>query len=118
MTYDSDAAHGDVSRNHRMNLPHRRVNDLNAFNEDVFRAVRLDEVRPQVMPLTEDALANRHTALPHLAQSADVFGCHRRAARGATPCPLPPILIRSRTVKCAATRYRNVLLPEGINERR
>ena len=45
---DPYAAHGDVRAQHRIDLPHRRVPDRHALDQDVAAAVRLDERRPEV----------------------------------------------------------------------
>src|SRR5437764_1232219 len=50
------SAHGDVRGEHWMNLPHRRVDNCDAFDEDVLAAVGLYELRPQVVALAEDSI--------------------------------------------------------------
>jgi hypothetical protein len=65
---DLHAAHGDVLREHRMDLPHRRADDGHALDQDVLAAVGLDEIRPQEAARAEDALATGTPASPMLVE--------------------------------------------------
>src|ERR1051325_2936088 len=100
-----------------MDLPHRGIDDVNTFDQYVARAIRLDEVWPQVLAFAEDSVFHRHTAFAIIEQLANT------AARGrfiiaATAGPCPPILIRRSTVECSTSGDRDVFLLECVNERR
>ncbi len=89
-----------------------------SLDEDVAAAVGLDEAVAQVVAGAEDALLDGHAALGHLAQAADVFVRARTLTVRAAPRPAPPVLVRRRAVERAAPRHRDVLLLEGVDERR
>ena len=86
---DRHVAHRDVLAEDRMDLPHRRVDDRDALDEDVAAAVRLDEVRPQPVALAEDALARparRELRGPSVvSRAARLSSCRRRHA-SSTSC--------------------------------
>ena len=46
VTVNIDISHGDVFTEHRIQLPHGRVPHCEAFQQNIFAAVGLDEVRP------------------------------------------------------------------------
>jgi hypothetical protein len=52
-----------------MDLPHRRPNNRHALYKNILTAVRLDEVRPDVVAFTEDSLRDRNAALPMSADA-------------------------------------------------
>ena len=115
---DRYAADGDVLAEHRVDLPHRRVDDRHALDEHVAAAIGLDEIRPQVVARAEDALGDRHALGLHLDQPVA-----RRAGRG----PDCPGSRRRQSHQCSVVRLaveravagdRDVLRLEGVDERR
>src|SRR5438132_3267508 len=100
-----------------MNFPHRRIDDMNPFDQDVARTIRLNEIWPQVITFSEHSILNRHTALAVIQQLANA-GAGGSFASFFASGPSPPVLIRSRAIKCPAARDRNVLLLERVNKRR
>src|SRR5262249_7043875 len=86
VTDDSYAAHRHVRAEHGMNLPHRRIVDRDAFNQDVAAAIGLDEVRPQPVAVAEHALGHRRAPVVEFEQPAD--------ALPARTLPRPPAFIR------------------------
>src|SRR5215210_4083890 len=70
------------------------------------------------MALAEDALSDRHAAITHFAQTANVFRRTGGRAPGSAPCPGPPVLVRGRAVERAAPRDGDILLLESVDERR
>src|SRR6266566_2023993 len=116
MTDNLHILYGDVRTKHRMNLPHRRVDDLDALDQDVTAAVGLDKVWSQEVSRTKDALVYRRAALAKVQQLADAGAGGRFAACRAL-VPGPPVLNRRRTIEHAATRNGDVLLLKSINQR-
>src|SRR4249920_737265 len=100
MAADRHIAHRDVLAQDRMDLPHRRVDDGDAIDEDVATAVRLDEIRPEPMAFAENPLAHRHAASSEVHQS--VAGCRLFLAPFATPVP-PVVRIRLTVERSSAS---------------
>src|SRR5205823_14683649 len=100
-----------------MNFPHRRIDDVNAFDQDIARTIRLNEIWPQVITLSEDSILYRHTALAIIEQLTNT-GARGSFASFFASGPSPPVLIRSRAIERAASRNSDVLLLEGVNKRR
>src|SRR5882724_12065754 len=100
-----------------MNLPHRRVDDLNSFDQDVARAVRLNKIRSQVFALAEDSILHRYATLAVIKQLADA-AARQRFIASSPPRPGPPVLIGRSTIERAAARDRDVFLLEGVDQRR
>src|SRR5262245_5762933 len=66
---DVEPSDGNVRAQHRMHLPHRRVAEFHALDQDVCAAVRLDEIGPQVVTRSIHAVAHRHAALGQIEQA-------------------------------------------------
>ena len=78
---DRDVAHRDVLAQHRMDLPHRRVDDRHALDEHVAAAIRLDEVRPQLVPRRRTRVLCTGTPRSPMSSSRSRAGaCFDRAA--------------------------------------
>ena len=105
VTLDFHSAHGDVRRKHWVNLPHRGVDDMNVFDEDILAAIGLNKVGAQVFTLPEDALADRNIALAVIQQFAYAGSRRSFAPTGPAPVPSPPVLIGRRAVECSFARY-------------
>src|SRR5882724_5934844 len=52
------ATHCDIGAQHWMDLPHRRISERHAFDQNILAAVRLNELRPQVASFAIDTLAD------------------------------------------------------------
>ena len=63
---DIHAADGDVGAENRIDLPHRRIVNGDAFDQHVLAAIRLDEVGPQKLAFAKYAFLDRLAALTHL----------------------------------------------------
>src|SRR5437660_5002322 len=100
-----------------MNSPHRRIDDVNAFDQDIARTIRLNEIWSQVVSFSEDSILHRHSALTVIEQLADAGTGGSFAAFFASG-PRPPVLIRSRAIERAATCNSDILLFERVDERR
>src|SRR5947207_4073231 len=98
-----------------MNFPHRRVDDLNSFDQDVARAVRLNKIWPQVFAFAEDSILHRHAALAIIKQLA-YAAARRRLVVSSPPRPGPPALIGGRAIERAAAGHRDVFLFEGVDQ--
>src|ERR1044071_1099697 len=98
-----------------MDLPHRRIDDVNPFDQNIARTIRLNEVWPQKITFAEGSIFHRHTALAEIEQLANA-GSRRSFAPFFASGPRPPVLIRSRAVKCPASRDRNVFLLKRVDE--
>src|SRR6266550_7540244 len=104
-----------------MNLPHWRVPDSHAFDEDVFTMIRLYELRPQIMAFAENSLAHRYAAFCHVCQSSPRFSLVPITFFPtilSAPVPRPPRLIVGLAIQNPRTGDSDVLLLEGVDERR
>src|ERR1700730_2525396 len=104
-----------------MNLPHRRVLDRHAFDQDVFATIRLYELRPQVLAFAESSLAHRNAALGHVSQRSPCFSLIPITLFPTilrAPVPRPPRLIVGLAIQNSRTSDGDVLLLEAIDERR
>src|ERR1051325_6517963 len=121
MTVDRHPLHSDVRAEHRMNLPHGRVRDRDAFDKDVLTAVGLNELRSQVVAFAEHTLAHRHVLFHHLRERVARLQLVRVAflppALGAA-LPRPPVRCVALAVERAFARDGDVLLLEGVDEGR
>ena len=118
---DVEILDGDVGAQHRVDLPHRRVEHADAFDQHVRAAVRLDELRAQVVAGAEDAVLDRHAALRHVEERVAVgilidVALLPAAVRAAFP--RPPVRAVAVAVDRAAAGDRDVRLLEGVDERR
>src|SRR6185437_5180958 len=113
-----DAAHSNVAGKHRMDFPHRRVNNPYPLDKDVLTTVGLYETISQVMAVAKHALLYRHTAIAQLAQSGYVSPGRWVAAGRCSARPLPPVIVGRRAIEHATASDRDVLLLKGVNERR
>src|SRR6185437_11276501 len=104
MTVDLDIAHGDVLTKHRVQLPHGRVPYSEVLEQDVLATVRLDEVRPEVVPFAEDAILHRRALIAHADQGVAIAmetgNSTLRAASGLAH-PAPPIFVAGLSVQNA-----------------
>src|SRR5262249_14122402 len=110
MTDDRHSADCNVGREHRMDLPHRRIPDGYAFDKNVLAPVRLNEVGPQTRTFAKDALAYRSSPRPKFHQPLP--GC------GLPGPPVPPMCFISLTIECSGAGNGEILLFEGIDEGR
>jgi len=53
-----------------MDFPHRRIDDVNTFDQYVARTIRLNEIWPQVLAFAEDSILYRDAAL-----AIKILGC-------------------------------------------
>src|SRR5205085_8395508 len=65
--------HSHVGAEHRMDLPHGRVFQGHTFDEDILAAIRLDELRPQIVSFSKDPFAHRDASLRHIKEHVPVF---------------------------------------------
>ena len=61
---DMKFANRHVFAQHRMHFPHRRIDDFDAFDQDIFAFVRLDKLRSQITVFAENSFRDRHIARP------------------------------------------------------
>ena len=100
-----------------MDLPHRRVDDRDAVDEDVAAAIRLDEIGPQPLPFAEHPLATP----ARRARRNRSAGSARRPVLTSPrdrPAPVPPVVRVRLTVERAGAGHRDVRCLEGVDERR
>ena len=92
---------------------------MHALDQHVLAAVRLDEVRPQVVPVAEDALGDRDARSAHVDQPRRAPAFWSAAARPAR-CPSTATSGRRRPGRraCPSPGDRDVLGLEGVDERR
>src|SRR5438105_3792940 len=100
-----------------MNFPHWRIDNVNAFDENIARAIRLNEVRPQIFTFAEDSILHGNAAFAKIEQFANT-GARRSFSTFFAPGPRPPVLIRSGAIERTSARDCDVLLLEGVDERR
>src|SRR5262249_2671124 len=65
VAHDIDAADNYVGGKERMNLPHWRTPDADAFDENILAAMRLNEAGTQVVSVAESALIHRRVVGDH-----------------------------------------------------
>src|SRR5262249_30051450 len=98
-----------------MKLPHRRIPERHAFNQNILAAIWLNKVRPQVTTFAKDAFTDGSTFGDHLHQRRSRFA-RVRVARFPTaslaPRPRPPVFAIGPAIKNALARDRDVLLLE------
>src|SRR5690349_2265886 len=119
MAVDVHVLNSDIAAKHRMNLPHRRVADRDAVDQHVLTAIRLDELRPQIVSIAKDTLANRHAFLRHREQRVAVGTLLRHSFFPTvlrTAVPGPPVFGVALSVEYAFARDRDVALLERIDE--
>src|SRR5262245_55840914 len=110
MTANLDASDCDVAGKHWMYFPHRRIDDGDAFDQDIAAAIRLDELGSQIAA-TKLPLFYRHTFFRQLLQPTAVSA---RAWRSflppviRPPHPRPPMFVVALAVERALSRYRDV----------
>src|SRR5262249_1916797 len=109
MTIDAHVLHDHVATEYRMNLPHRRVANSDAVDEDVLAAVGLDELRAQVMTIAEDTVIDWNAFFSHLEQ--------RVAIGTRLVFPRPPVIVVALAVEYAVAGDGDVALTESVNER-
>ena len=118
---DLDTPDGDVLTQCRVEFPHRRVDDTEAFDQDILAAVRFDELRTEVAAVAEDAfgdgdvflgLVNEFVPRCFLVRVAFLPTAVRAAF------PRPPVVAIGLAVEGAGAGDRDVLLLEGVDERR
>src|SRR6266536_1393958 len=100
-----------------MNFPHWRVDDVNAFDQDVARAIRLNEIWPQIFTFAEYSILHRHATFAKIQQLTNTAASECLIV-SATARPGPPVLIRRRAVERAAARDGDILLLKRVDERR
>ena len=116
-----DLSNSYVLAQHRMYLPHRGINDLHAFDQNILASIRLYEIWPQELSVAENAVANRNAVLHHFVKSCTCRTLIRHSLFPAVPraaVPVPPILIIALPVKRAFAGDGDVFLFKSIYERR
>ena len=84
MAIDFHVPHGHVLAKNRVQLPHGRVDHREVFEENVLAAVRLNEVRPQIVPWAENPFPHGHIVIAHVDESLSViFGATFAVPRAA-----------------------------------
>src|ERR1044072_4496255 len=115
------AADGAVGAEHSVELPHRRVDDADAFDEHVRTAVGLDELRAEVVAFAKNALADRRAALGQLFERLarlQLVGCALLPAVALLTLPRPPVFVVAVAIERACAGDGDILLLKGIDERR
>ena len=115
MRLDAHVAHRHVAGENGMDLPHRRVDDPHALDENVPAPVRLNELRAQIRSIAEDALCHRSSRFRQAEQPL------ARCDLVRSPSPLdilpgPPVRFARLAIECSFSGDRDVLLLEGIDE--
>ena len=139
MAVDRNAVYQNGITQNRIDFPHRRILNRNAFNQDILAVVRLNEVRTKeavictaplfMFRLTVLALSNRNIGLTLTIQLVDcrILRLDGRAVCiGALFLPLLPyhglrmlaVANTCLTVQRAFTGQRDVLLAVCVNQRR
>src|SRR5215510_10970738 len=93
-----------------MDLPHRRVADGDALDQNVSAAIRLNEVRPQIRTFAENSFADGSPLRPEFDQPL--------SCRSLGVAPTPPMRLVRLAVDCSRTGDGEVPLFKCINERR
>src|SRR5579859_3528214 len=102
-----------------MDLPHRRPEERDAFDQHIPASVRLDELRAQIMALPEDPPADGNSVFSHVEKSFAIVFLIWVPLLPSTilaALPGPPVLTVAVAVNRAFTGDGDVLLPEGINK--
>ena len=107
-----DVADGHILRQHRVQVPHRRVLQVDPVDQDVGAPVELDEAGGQLVALAEDALAGVDPVDRLLLQLGPVV------VAVAVAGPAGPRAGRALAVEGTGAGDRDVGLPEGVDERR
>ena len=116
---DGDAAGGEVGAEDGVQLPHGRVGDGDALDQNVGALDGLVEVGAQIVAFAEDALLCGGAVVGHLAQQLDVVvtGLGDGAVRVDGAGPVPPVVLVSLTVEGALAGQSDVLLLIGVDQR-
>src|SRR5205807_4257166 len=99
-----------------MNLPHRRMPERHAFNQNILAAMWLNQVRSQITFITKHALAHGRALGNHLLKQSP---CLARVGIALLPSaalptrPRPPVFAISLAVNYSFTGDRDVLLFKG-----
>ncbi len=118
---DLHVLHEHVAAEHRVDVPHRRVAQGHARDDDARAAVRADETRTQVVPVTEDPLADRHAVVAHLREQRPVgalVGQSGVPAVLAGTDPVPPMLVVALGVEHACAGDADVSLTVRVDQGR
>src|SRR5882762_398969 len=102
-----------------MNLPHRRVPERHAFNQNVLTAIRLEQIRPQITSFAENSLAHGRALSNHfLKQSSRLAraGVSLLPSAACAPSPGPPIFAISLAINYSFASDRDMFLLKGIDE--
>src|SRR5437762_6615059 len=102
-----------------MNLPHWRILQRHALDQNILAAIGLEQVRSQITSFAEDSLAHGRALGNHLLKQSSrlartgvaLFPAAARASR-----PRPPIFAIGLAVDYAFAGDRDVLLLKGIDE--
>src|SRR5258708_8806977 len=100
-----------------MDLPHGRILQGNAFEQHVLAAIRLNELRPQIVPLAEYSFAHGYTFLAHLKERGAglrLVGIAFLPPALAAPFPRPPALTASLPIDPPFAAHAAILLPKSI----
>src|SRR5215472_896129 len=118
---DRHLAHCDIRAQHWMNLPHRRVFQRHALDQQILATIGLNKLWPQIMSRPEHALGHGYHSLRHVKEQVAVFDLVRLALLPSTmraPLPWPPMLTIGIAINGALTGDRDVSLLKGVDERR
>jgi len=116
---DRQISHDDVAAQRRRYLPHRRVQQRHAFDQNVFTLIWLNELRPQKVPFAEDTLFDRCAPFAKREQLIPVVGLFRLACLPPAlglPLPRPPESAVGVSIERALAGDGDILLLEGIDE--
>jgi len=102
----SDVADSDIGAIDRTHDPHRRIDDVNALDENIGAADRLDEIGAQMGIGAKDTLGDGHSLGGQLDQPGRIIGRSPRMPKSAL------------SIQCAFAGDGDVGLPESIDERR
>src|SRR4051812_17924583 len=109
MTGHRYIADGHILAEDRIENPHRRIDERDAFDEYVAAAVRLDEVRPELMVGAESSVLGGHILFAHLAQRFAIFGTGR--------FPVPPCFFSGLAVERTGASDGDVVLVMSVDQR-
>src|SRR5437016_1284325 len=102
-----------------MELPHRRMPERDAFDQNILAAIRLEQVRTQITSLAEDSLAHGRALGNHFLKQGSRFaraGVSLLPSAAGAPGPRPPIFAISLAIDYTFAGDCDVLLLKGIDK--
>jgi len=125
MAENVEVADDHVAAEHRVHLPEGRPAQPDAFDQHILACIGLDETRPQIRAVAEDAFLDGNPRLGHLEQllpRGQLVGhpLTPAAIDGAVPrsFPRPPMLGATLPVEGARSGDGDILLAIGVDEGR